>query len=288
MLYCAGRALLVANRGATMNEGAAGEAVLVRQVRDGLAHLADPVYLQRHPLARLLPAVSDERGHTLQAGEALRRRLLDAIAQLRPRAKASERTGAWRSYRLLELRYVEALAAEGVQEQLGLSRAQYFRELARAIAAVASLLATGPPAAAVPAPAVPSSGPTARLDAARRDNLPAALTSFVGREQEQVEIARLLTAAAGPRLLTLSGPGGIGKTRLALQAAAVARDTFADGVWLVELAASTSGTYPGRRSPTPWPMPCGPGMRCWCWTIASIWWRPAPRSPSAFCESAHS
>jgi predicted ATPase/DNA-binding winged helix-turn-helix (wHTH) protein len=65
-----------------------------------------------------------------------------------------------------------------------------------------------------------------------RSNLPAPLTSFIGRERELVEIKRLLP---GTRLLTLVGVGGIGKTRLALQVAAEVTDAYRDGVWLVEL-----------------------------------------------------
>jgi predicted ATPase len=64
------------------------------------------------------------------------------------------------------------------------------------------------------------------------NNLPLALTSLVGREREMAEANRLLGT---DRLLTLVGPGGSGKTRLALAAADVARN-FGDGVWLVELA----------------------------------------------------
>ena len=64
-------------------------------------------------------------------------------------------------------------------------------------------------------------------------NLPEALTSFIGREREMVEIKRLL---ASKRLVTIVGAGGIGKTRLALQAAAEVIDAYRDGVWLVELA----------------------------------------------------
>lgn len=66
-----------------------------------------------------------------------------------------------------------------------------------------------------------------------RSNLPAQLTSFVGRERELVEVRRLLEAS---RLVTLTGAGGSGKTRLALAAAAGLIDAFPDGVWLVELA----------------------------------------------------
>jgi predicted ATPase/DNA-binding SARP family transcriptional activator len=68
---------------------------------------------------------------------------------------------------------------------------------------------------------------------ARGGNLPSPLTSFVGRERERAEIARLLGRA---RLVTLTGPGGCGKTRLALEAAADALAQLPDGAWFVDLA----------------------------------------------------
>ncbi len=71
---------------------------------------------------------------------------------------------------------------------------------------------------------------------ARGDNLPLQLTSFIGREREVAEVQRLL---AETRLLTLTGSGGAGKTRLALQAAAGLLSEFEDGVWWVELASLT-------------------------------------------------
>ncbi|MEU9348107.1 LuxR C-terminal-related transcriptional regulator [Streptomyces sp. NPDC048278] len=64
-------------------------------------------------------------------------------------------------------------------------------------------------------------------------NLPAAFTTFVGRRRDIVEIRRLLGSA---RLLTLTGMGGVGKTRLALAVAATCGKAFADGCWLVDLA----------------------------------------------------
>ncbi|HEX3098599.1 MAG TPA: adenylate/guanylate cyclase domain-containing protein, partial [Usitatibacter sp.] len=65
------------------------------------------------------------------------------------------------------------------------------------------------------------------------NNLPHALSSFVGRARELAEVRELLR---GTRLLTVTGMGGLGKTRLALHAAAEEMDGYADGVWLVELA----------------------------------------------------
>lgn len=70
----------------------------------------------------------------------------------------------------------------------------------------------------------------------RRSNLRAPLTSFVGREEELARIAALLT---GSRLVTLVGPGGAGKTRLAGEAVGRRVDDVADGVWMVELAPLT-------------------------------------------------
>ncbi len=67
----------------------------------------------------------------------------------------------------------------------------------------------------------------------RLSNLPVDVTSFVNRRTELAEIRHLLSIA---RLVTLTGPGGVGKTRLALRAAASVHRTFPDGVWFVELA----------------------------------------------------
>ncbi|MFY9665918.1 MAG: adenylate/guanylate cyclase domain-containing protein [Candidatus Cybelea sp.] len=72
------------------------------------------------------------------------------------------------------------------------------------------------------------------------NNLPAQLTSFVGREKDIVEIATLVHEH---RLVTLSGAGGVGKTRASLQIAANLIEGFSDGVWLIELAPLASGDY---------------------------------------------
>ncbi len=85
----------------------------------------------------------------------------------------------------------------------------------------------------VVAPDLPAAFPLLKTMDTFRTNLPAQLTSFVGREKEIAEIKQLL---ASHRLVTLTGPGGTGKTRLALHVAAEVLATFPDGVWLVELA----------------------------------------------------
>jgi predicted ATPase len=73
----------------------------------------------------------------------------------------------------------------------------------------------------------------AHTDAARITNLPVPLTSFIGRK---TELAQVKASLRESRLLTLTGAGGSGKTRLAIQTALDALDTCRDGVWWIELA----------------------------------------------------
>jgi class 3 adenylate cyclase len=110
---------------------------------------------------------------------------------------------------------------------------------------------------------------------------PAALTSFIGRAGPVAEVAGLL---AGYRLVTVTGPGGSGKTRLAGEVARRVAAEFADGAWLAELApvpdpaqvpavisaalgyGSSRGCPPPRRWRGCWPA----GSCCWCWITASM------------------
>ncbi len=85
-------------------------------------------------------------------------------------------------------------------------------------------------------PQLPPGLPPLRSLGVQPHNLPVQLTSFIGREQEIADVKVLL---AKTHLLTLTGPGGCGKTRLAAQAALQALPAYPDGVWLVELAALT-------------------------------------------------
>jgi predicted ATPase/class 3 adenylate cyclase/Tfp pilus assembly protein PilF len=83
-------------------------------------------------------------------------------------------------------------------------------------------------------PAFAQEFPALRSLSACPNNLPQQLTSFIGRGKERAEIKELLGKA---RLLTLTGLGGSGKTRLALEVASEVLSDYPDGVWLVELAA---------------------------------------------------
>jgi predicted ATPase/class 3 adenylate cyclase len=78
--------------------------------------------------------------------------------------------------------------------------------------------------------------PLRSLDA-RPNNLPVQLTRFIGRQEQVTEVKRRLLN--GARLLTLTGPGGTGKTRLALEVADAALTAFEDGAWFVDLAPIT-------------------------------------------------
>jgi predicted ATPase/DNA-binding SARP family transcriptional activator len=83
-------------------------------------------------------------------------------------------------------------------------------------------------------PALPAEFPPLLSPQAPRHNLPRQTDSFIGREREQGEVLALLGQAA---LVTLTGTGGVGKTRLALAVAGELLDRYPNGVWLVELAA---------------------------------------------------
>ncbi len=85
-------------------------------------------------------------------------------------------------------------------------------------------------------PDLPDAFPPLRSLESFTHNLPSQLSSFIGRTQEVADARRLL---AGTRLLTLTGTGGAGKTRLALQVAAEVIEEYPGGVWLIDLAPLT-------------------------------------------------
>jgi non-specific serine/threonine protein kinase len=226
------------------HNGEASEAPLEfgQQVRDALRHVHDRTWLQTHPLARFL-ATADTR-RTDSRGKSLQDSLLAAIEVMRPAADRPADPVQGRAYQLLVRRYVEGEEPTDVQKTLAIGKTEYYAEHQRAIDAVSSWLwERWRPTA--PSPSLPATNPVAAaaqsdvkplvhlLDDPPRHNLPAQLTSFVGRQTETGEVKRLLR---GNRLVTLTGTGGCGKTRLALQVGADLLDAFPDGVWLVELA----------------------------------------------------
>jgi predicted ATPase/DNA-binding SARP family transcriptional activator len=142
--------------------------------------------------------------------EAAYRAMMIAYSQLGDRSKVA---GTWQ-------RLVETL-----RKELGVEPSEQSRLLFEE-------LKTGGPATG---PSLPAGKPAVQ-SATPPNNLPISLTSFVGRESEMAEVKALLSTT---RLLTLNGPGGIGKTRLALEVGASVMDRFADGVWLIELAPLT-------------------------------------------------
>jgi predicted ATPase/class 3 adenylate cyclase/DNA-binding CsgD family transcriptional regulator len=94
-------------------------------------------------------------------------------------------------------------------------------------------------------------------DPALRHNLPSQATSFVGRTAELAELGALVSG--GSRLVTITGPGGIGKSRLALQVAADALDGTGDGAWLAELAPVTEPELVARTAAAALRVSEGPG-----------------------------
>lgn len=174
-------------------------------------------------LLERVAGLHEERGEYPQAIAALRR-----LVAAEPASEAGHvrlmglyaRTGQ----RPLALRQYQRLA-DALARELDLAPEPATQELARAIAHGRFPRRPGD-AAPIARSATPKTPPLT--------NLPHPLTSFVGREQEVDQIDRWLR---NHRLVTLTGPGGMGKTRLALEAARRLVEHYPDGVWLVELAA---------------------------------------------------
>jgi predicted ATPase/DNA-binding XRE family transcriptional regulator len=151
---------------------------------------------------------------------------------------------------LRRLRIAAGYSQEALAERAGLSvdaiaaleRGRRSRPRAFTLGVLAGALDLGPEdrarlVAAASGPAVSPGSPGAALgNPALVTNLPAQLSSFIGRDAELAEIRRLM---AGSRLVTLTGVGGAGKTRLGLQVAAGLLDGSGDGVWFADLAPLT-------------------------------------------------
>lgn len=145
----------------------------------------------------------------LVAAHPLRERL--RAVHVRALYGAGRQTEALESYEDLRRRLSDELGLEPGRELIALQQAVLRQDLPTPAAA----------RPAAPRPAVVT-------------NLPTPLTEIIGREEATTRVRALLGAA---RLVTLTGPGGVGKTRLAVEVARRSAEAYPDGVWLVELAA---------------------------------------------------
>ena len=202
---------------------------------------ADAARLDEARLSAVEDWVEAELGCGNHVGMAAELDGLVASYPLRERLRGQRMRALYRCGRQADaLRAYQELRAYLGQE-LGLEPSIALRELQAAILRQDPALDwRAPPPAAIPAPPapVPPDTPGRHADppsAAGRGGgrLPAETTSFIGREADLAAVGKLLTAG---RLVTLTGPGGSGKTRLARQAGALAAAGHPDGVWLADLA----------------------------------------------------
>jgi transcriptional regulator with XRE-family HTH domain len=126
-----------------------------------------------------------------------------------------------------------------------------------------------------------ASAPATAVDHLQDSSLPLALTTLVGRDADLQTLQQWL-ADATARLITLTGPGGVGKTRLALELARSAADTGTTRVAFVPLAALRHPAFP-TSPPSIWRSACAlPATvrpRCWCSTTSSRYSTPRRSSP---------
>ncbi|GAA0921216.1 BTAD domain-containing putative transcriptional regulator [Nonomuraea longicatena] len=203
--------------------GDAGPRERAGALAEALGLWRGPAYSGFEDLDFALPVVSrleearlsalEEQAETLLAlGEPVE--IADLVAEhpLRERLRAVQMTALYRAGRQSEALAAYTALRERLSEELGVDPSP-------ALADLHTRILRQDPALAAPARAA--------------TNLPASLTELIGRDAAVAELGGLLR---GNRLVTLTGPGGVGKTRLALAVAGQAAGCHPDGVWLVELA----------------------------------------------------
>lgn len=170
---------------------------------------------------------------------------LVAAHPLRERPWGQLMTALYRSNRQADALRAYQRARVMLIEELGVEPGAYLRQLeAAVIAQDRSLEGPRPGGSALGGTSSPSDGDEVQAASAESlHNLPVQVSSFIGRQRDSSAILAALDAA---RVLTLTGPGGVGKTRLALEVANAARSRFSDGVWHCALAPLVHGDDAGR------------------------------------------
>lgn len=186
-------------------------ASLQQMVRSVLLHLYDNAFLQNHPLTALW--AGGQAGDRLTHAQDLRRILLDSIERLRPQSAAHG--DAARAYAVLTYRCVDGLTIEEIEQKLGLSRRQTYREFTKGIEAVSNQLQDLLAARTPPLPAITSAPVEAKEELSRRELAEAELARL-GREVrcETLHLAdvvtgvcKLLEARLQRRAITIQSTG---------------------------------------------------------------------------------
>jgi CheY-like chemotaxis protein len=111
--------------------------ILIEWVHEAFGHLYDTHELQETPLTRYLAGQIPD---PLLRSQEVRRRLLESIHSIRPEPGVPSQSSDWRSYRIMELRYIKGLSPAEAMDQLAFGKSQFFREQARALKQVAQVL----------------------------------------------------------------------------------------------------------------------------------------------------
>jgi predicted ATPase/DNA-binding SARP family transcriptional activator len=177
---------------------------------------------------------------------ARRRLALDSLDETAHRtlmqlyAQSGQQAAALRQYDQCRQMLADELGASPAAETTELVERIRRGELNREAKVQSKLSPPSPPEGGIFSP--PFGGTGGPKPSAPRHNLPAQTTPFIGRERELAELTRRLTDP-DTRLVTILGPGGMGKTRLARQAGRRLLERFADGVWFLSLAAVDATSF---------------------------------------------
>ena len=231
-----------------------------KSIRQALKQWHQSPKLGEHPLA-FLQIVTNRRLAMDQPyddtppgrGIIVRQLLQEAVKQIKPQGDKPDYVHKqWRHYTILTEQYINGRRALEIRDELGISESGYFTDQRAALTRLGEILQEweitavsnqppspppppSPSVAQAPLPTPPSPNtPVIRL--------PAQPTPFIGRQAERQQLAQLLNDK-NTRLITLAGPGGMGKTRLAVKAANEQSHLFAHGVYFIPLENLTNPNF---------------------------------------------